>query len=104
MPAPPICVAWIANSRCSIGAETGAAGRAPAAGGTERMPATPDRVLAALGGVLSERSGVVNIALEGLILAGAFVGVWAGQSSALIGLLAALFAGALLVHRPRRRN
>lgn len=57
--------------------------------------ATP-LVLAALGGVLSERAGVVNIALEGLILTGAFVGVWAGAGSSLTGLGAALLAGGLL--------
>jgi len=57
--------------------------------------ATP-LVLAAMGGILSERAGVVNIALEGLMLAGAFVGVWAGQSSGIVGLVAALFVGGLL--------
>lgn len=57
--------------------------------------ATP-LALAALGGVLSERAGVVNIALEGLILTGAFVGVWAGAASPIFGLVAALVAGALL--------
>ena len=52
--------------------------------------------LAAMGGVLCERSGVVNIALEGLMLTGAFVGVWIGASSGTAGLVAAMVAGGLL--------
>jgi ABC-type uncharacterized transport system permease subunit len=57
--------------------------------------ATP-LILAAMGGVLSERSGVVNIALEGLMLTGAYVAVAAGQGSGLVGLCAAVLAGGLL--------
>ncbi|MEW6636204.1 MAG: ABC transporter permease [Actinomycetota bacterium] len=56
--------------------------------------ATP-LVFAALGGLFSERSGVVNIALEGLMLISAFAGVvgaWA-SGSAFVGLLAAMGAG-----------
>ena len=57
--------------------------------------ATP-LLLAALGGLFSERAGVINIALEGLMLAGAFtaaaVTYYAGSPWA--GLLAAVAAGA----------
>lgn len=54
-------------------------------------------ILAALGGVLSERSGVINIALEGIMLTGGFVGIWAGQAwGPGLGLASALLAGAVM--------
>ena len=55
-------------------------------------------VLAALGGLYSERSGVINIALEGLMLAGAFTAaaVTYATGSAWIGLLAGIAAGLAL--------
>jgi general nucleoside transport system permease protein len=52
-------------------------------------------VLAAIGGLYSERSGVINIALEGLMLAGAFTAasITFYASSPWIGLGAAIVAG-----------
>lgn len=59
-------------------------------------------VCASLGGVMSERSGVVNIGLEGIMLASAFasVAVHAETHSAVAGLVAGIACGALvgLVH------
>jgi simple sugar transport system permease protein len=53
--------------------------------------------LGALSGVLCERSGVVNIAIEGMMLTGAMVGALIGSLTNLwIGLLAAIIAGGLL--------
>lgn len=59
------------------------------------VKATPI-LFAALGGVISERSGVVNIALEGMMIAGAFTAVAIAyvSHSALWGLLAGTLAGA----------
>ena len=59
-------------------------------------------VLAALGGMFSERSGVINIALEGMMLAGAFTAaaVTYSTGSPWIGLASAIGAGLLvaLIH------
>ncbi|MEO6727078.1 MAG: ABC transporter permease [Blastocatellia bacterium] len=55
-------------------------------------------ILAALGGLYSERGGVINIALEGMMLAGAFTAaaVTAFAHSSLIGVVAAIMAGLLV--------
>jgi len=61
------------------------------------VKATP-LIYAALGGVLSERSGVINIGLEGGLVAGAFTSVVVSGASGnpLLGALAGVLAGALL--------
>ena len=55
-------------------------------------------ILAGLGGTYSERSGVVNIGLEGMMLTGAFtaVAVTNATGSPWVGLLAAILVGMLL--------
>jgi len=59
---------------------------------------TTPLLFAAMGGLLSERSGIMNIALEGMMLAGAFFSVagthWTGNPW--LGLLIGLFASGML--------
>ncbi len=69
------------------------------------LPVMVPLLLAALGGMFSEKSGVVNIALEGIMLFGAFLGTlmvyglqnrgWNPQVLLLLGMLVAAVAGAL---------
>lgn len=57
---------------------------------------------AALGAIFCERVGIVNIGLEGMMLVGAFAGVWGSSiaGNAYFGLLCAMLAGGLfgLIH------
>jgi ABC-type uncharacterized transport system permease subunit len=59
-------------------------------------------IFGAMGGILSERSGVINIGLEGMMLMGAFFGIFGADlfGSWFLGILVGIAAGALmgLVH------
>ncbi len=59
--------------------------------------ATP-LIFAAMGGILSERSGVINIGLEGMMLMGAFFGIFGADvfGSWFLGILVGVVSGAAL--------
>src|SRR5690348_7988944 len=54
--------------------------------------------LGALSGLACERSGVVNIAIEGMMLSAAFVGFWAEVTfhNVIVAVLAGILAGGLM--------
>lgn len=63
--------------------------------GLATLTYAPPLIFAALGGLFSERSGIVNIALEGMMTAGAFFAIYLSVQggSWVVGLIGAMLAG-----------
>jgi general nucleoside transport system permease protein len=102
-------IGWGALAACVVGIAGGIAATQSGVANLERVVvwsalfaamlryATP-LIFASLGGLFSERSGVVNIALEGMLLMGAFFAVLGADLSGswFIGLLCGMAAGGAL--------
>ncbi|MFI5532313.1 ABC transporter permease [Kitasatospora sp. NPDC051853] len=80
----------------AVGMATGNHGLTSSGQITAALGAAVPIAMAGLGGLWSERAGVVNIGLEGMMVAGTFCGAWAGYLvNPWVGLLAGMAGGAL---------
>ena len=80
----------------AVGAATGNHGLTASGQISAALGAAVPIGMAGLGGLWSERAGVVNIGLEGMMVAGTFCGAWGGfLVSPWFGLLAGMAGGAL---------
>ena len=100
---------WIAVSIAVLGAILGVIAVKSGEGNLERVfvwsalaagmlrYATP-LIFGAMGGIMSERSGIINIGLEGMMLMGAFFGIFGADllGSWFMGILVGVGAGALM--------
>jgi simple sugar transport system permease protein len=80
----------------AVAAATGNHGLTSSGQVTAAISAAVPIGMAGLGGLWSERAGVVNIGLEGMMVAGTFCGAWAGYLvNPWVGVLAGMAGGAL---------
>ncbi|MEV7179120.1 ABC transporter permease [Kitasatospora sp. NPDC093679] len=80
----------------AVGAATGNHGLTASGQVNAALGAAVPIAMAGLGGLWSERAGVVNIGLEGMMVAGTFCGAWVGfLVNPWVGLLAGMAGGAL---------
>ena len=80
----------------AVGAGTGNHGLTASGQINAALGAAVPIAMAGLGGLWSERAGVVNIGLEGMMVAGTFCGAWVGfLVNPWVGLLAGMAGGAL---------
>ncbi|GAA1223984.1 ABC transporter permease [Kitasatospora nipponensis] len=80
----------------AVGAATGNHSLTSSGQITAALSAAVPIGMAGLGGLWSERAGVVNIGLEGMMIAGTFCGAWAGYLvNPWVGVLAGMAGGAL---------
>ncbi|MFD8593654.1 ABC transporter permease [Kitasatospora sp. NPDC059646] len=79
-----------------VGAVTGNHGLTSSGQISAALSSAVPIAMAGLGGLWSERAGVVNIGLEGMMVAGTFCGAWGGfLVNPWVGLLAGMAGGAL---------
>ena len=97
-PSSPACSGWrAATPRRSRVSPTSIAVVVWGALGAATLRYATPLIFGALGGLFSERSGVINIGLEGMMLMGAFFGAWGADltSSWILGIVIAIAAGAV---------